>query len=326
MMSPAIHAHDLLVVGANPAIDVYYRLERLSVGEVNRVASVHSATGGKANNLARAYRRLGGNPITTGIVAGDSGRHILKGLTEEGIAHDYVCAEGESRQTVTLVEASRTTVLLEPGPPVTDTALDALASKITELSPAVSAVAFAGSLPPGTPREYIARLIGAVRAASEAFVAVDASGEALRLAAIAGADLIKINGCEFERSFQQSARDRSEVERLYVSLAAGGLSTLCLTDGARGAFILSGQDRFTVRTSATKLVSTAGAGDAFLAGFLYARHRGDPCREAARFASAGGVAALQAVEAGYVDPDAVEMALTRTHLFDAEAFFVEPRP
>jgi fructose-1-phosphate kinase PfkB-like protein len=160
-----------------------------------------------------------------------------------------------------------------------------------------------------------------LRAASDVFVAVDASGEALRLAALSGADLIKINSCEFERSFHQSARDRSEVERLYSSLAAAGLSTLCLTDGARGAFILSGQDRFTVRTNVTKLVSTAGAGDAFLAGFLYALHRGDTCPEAARFASAAGAAALQRIEAGFIDRSAVEAALEFTELIDAAAFF-----
>ncbi len=56
-MSAAVDARDLLVVGANPAIDVYYCLDRLGVGDVNRVASVRRVPGGKANNLARAYRR-----------------------------------------------------------------------------------------------------------------------------------------------------------------------------------------------------------------------------------------------------------------------------
>src|SRR5688572_5733653 len=79
--------HDLLVVGANPAIDVYYCLDDFRVGDVNRVTSVRAAAGGKANNLARAHQRLGGRPLTTGIAAGETGKRMLGQLTSEGIAH-----------------------------------------------------------------------------------------------------------------------------------------------------------------------------------------------------------------------------------------------
>jgi 1-phosphofructokinase family hexose kinase len=322
----AVDARDLLAVGANPAIDLYYCLDHLDVGDVNRVASVRRVAGGKANNLARVYRRLGGNPVTTGIVAGETGRSILVGLREEGIAHDCVCADGESRQTVTLVEPGATTVLLEPGPPVTVSALDALVEKVAAWSVAVRAVALVGSLPPGAPTSYTASLVSAARGGSGALVAVDASGEALRLAAVAGPRLIKVNRDEFESAFHVSSRVRSDVERVYRQLAQNGVETLCLTDGSMGAFIISGNERFAVKTRVEQPVSTAGAGDAFLAGYLVAHLRGDTIQEAARLASAAAAAALQTIEAGFIDPAEVEAALERTELFDSAVFFPEAHP
>jgi tagatose 6-phosphate kinase len=321
--SPVANEPDLLVVGANPAIDVYYCLDRLRAGEVNRVTSVRAAAGGKANNLARAYRRLGGTPLVTAIAGGETGRRILADLTEEGIAHDYAAIEGESRQTVTVVAGGETTVFLEPGPPVTREVLDALAAKVARWAPVVSAVAITGSVPPGAPTDSIARMVDAARAASTALVAVDAAGEVLRLAAIAGPGLIKVNADEFESAFGCCARDRTALEGIYRDLAERGLDTLCVTDGPRGALVLSRSDRLAVRTESTGQVSTAGAGDAFFAGLLFALRCGDSIREATRLASAAAAAAVQTVGAGFIDRAVVDTALTRTDIVDADAFFAE---
>jgi tagatose 6-phosphate kinase len=317
---------DLLAVGVNPAVDVYYDLDRFCPGGVNRVRSVRTAAGGKANNLARAYRRLGGRPLTTGIAGGETGRRVLAGLTEEGIDHDFVSGEGETRQTVTVVTGGSTTVLLEPGPRVESAALDALEGKVTTWATEVPAVAIAGSLPPGAPEPYLARLVQRVRQGSPAFVALDASGGALRLAAQAGPHLIKVNVEEFERAFAQPARDRPGLEGRFGSLLEASVETLCLTDGARGALVMTAADSFVVRTEAGAPVSTAGAGDAFLAGLLFALRRGDGLREAARLASASSAAALAAIGAGFIEPAAVEAALARTRLLDVAAFFAERWP
>lgn len=313
--------HDLLVVGVNPAIDVYYRLDRLCVGGVNRVTPVRTAAGGKANNLARAYRRLGGRPLATGIVGGETGRHIRDGLTEEGIAHDFVSAEAESRQTVTVVAGGTTTVLLEPGPHVAESTLDDLAAKVASRAPTVPAIAFAGSLPPGAPPAYLGDLVRAVREVSGALIAIDASGEALRLGALAGPNVIKVNAEEVEGAFRQPSRDRAGIERLVRELSESGVETLCLTDGARGALVMTDRGGLAVQTDVDEPISTVGAGDAFLAGLLFALRRGETLSEAACLASAAAAAALETIGAGFIEPEAVGAALPRTRVLDAAAFF-----
>jgi 1-phosphofructokinase family hexose kinase len=315
-----IATYDLLVVGANPAIDRYYCLDDLRIGEVNRVSLVRAAAGGKANNLARVFRDLGGNPLTTGIAAGQTGRQILDYLTAEGIGHDYVFAEGESRQTVTLSAKCQTTVLLEPGPLVSEEIIASLVAKVGALAQPAVAIAITGSLPAGAPAETVGRLVAATRGTSDAMVAVDTSGEALRLAVKAGPHVIKVNCQEYERAFGQPTDRLEDVEAHFEALTTHGVETLCLTDGPRGALVLNRNDRFAVRTLAPDPLSTAGAGDAFLAGFLMTLLRGGTLQDAARFASAAGAAALRHVAAGFVEPADVDSALACTGLLEADAF------
>jgi tagatose 6-phosphate kinase len=313
--------YDVLVVGPNAAVDTYYTLDAVGLGQVNRINSVRDTAGGKANNLARALMRLGGHPLVIGIAAGRRGAFILDQLTREGLAHDYVIVEGNSRLNTTLLAtASReTTVLLEPGQPVTLEALEAMAAKVGRWAPGVGCVVLTGSLPPGGPPDLYARLTRLATAA-QALVAVDASGEVLRQAAQAGPGLVKVNLEEFESAFPGQANDWARLQHQYQALADCGLQTLCLTAGAHGAVLLNNQDQFWVHTHVPEWVSAVGAGDTFLAGLLFALRRGDSLREAACLASAAAAANLQVLGCGFIEADTVSHYLTRTRILEARAF------
>jgi fructose-1-phosphate kinase PfkB-like protein len=194
------------------------------------------------------------------------------------------------------------------------------------LASGIPAVAISGSLPPGAPPDTVARLVGTARGESANLIAVDTAGEPLRLAARAGPHLIKVNLDEFASSYDLSGDTFAAVEIQYEQLAQRGVDILCLTAGPRGALVLTPNDCFAVRTEVRKPLSTAGAGDAFLAGLLFGLMCGHTLIEAARLASATAAAALRQVGAGFIEPADVEAVLPRTQLLDAEAFFAEPRP
>lgn len=317
----AAGGYDVVVVGPNAAVDTYYTLEALGLGQVNRISAVRDTAGGKANNLARAFLRLGGRPLVVGVAAGRRGTYILDQLEQEGLAHDYVMVAGNSRLNTTLLstDARTTTVLLEPGQPVPPEALEKLVEKVTQQMPRVGYVALTGSLPPGGPPDLYARLARSARA-QQAFVAVDAAGEVLRQAVLAGPNLVKVNLEEFESAFPGQAGDWDTLWRQYRTLAAGGLQTLILTAGAQGALCLSGQEAFCVQTDVPAWVSTVGAGDTFMAGLLFALRRGDSLKEAARLASAAASANLQVLGCGFIESETVKHFLGCTHLHEAEAF------
>jgi tagatose 6-phosphate kinase len=316
-------AFDVLVVAPNAAVDVYAQLEMLKVGEVNRLASSCPTAGGKGNNLARAMRRLDGQPMVTGIVAGQRGRLIRERLGQEGIAHDFVEVEGESRLSMTVISAFETTVLLEPGCPISPRTADRLANKVRKLSRRARWVVLTGSLLPGISSEFYANIVEEVKAASTAKLVIDAAGEALRLAAMAGPTLLKVNIEEYRSAFGEVPSGVESIERLFRTLSADGLQVLCLTAGKRGALIVSEDECFCVRTEVERIVCSAGAGDTFLAGLLVALNNGQSLCVAARLASSAAAANLQTIICGDIHPETVAEFLPLTRICDPSVYFEE---
>jgi tagatose 6-phosphate kinase len=316
---------DVLVVAPNAAVDVYASIEALVVGEVNRLDSSCPTAGGKGNNLARAMRRMGGQPVVTGFVAGQRGRYIRERLGNEEIAHDFVQIEGESRLSLTVISANdqSTTVLLEPGCPAPARADDRLAGKVRKLSRLAGWVALTGSMLPGMPSEFYARVVRETRAATPAKLAIDAAGEALRMAALAGPTLLKVNEVEYRSAFGELPRNVASVERLYRALSADGLEILCLTAGKRGALLVSENECFCIRTEVDRVICSAGAGDSFLAGLLVELSSGQSLCVAARLASAAAAANLQTTICGDIHPETVACFLPLTRICDPSAFFEE---
>jgi 1-phosphofructokinase family hexose kinase len=317
--------HDLLAVSVNTALDTYYRTDRALLDSVNRVEHLRSAPGGKAINFSRAYQRLGGCPLVAGIAGGSTGHEIETGLRSEGIAGEFIHAEAESRRTVTVVDGFSTTVFLEAGGQIDSRVFNDLAALVASRAPACSTVVISGSVPPTAPAGYPARLVRAIRRVSSARIALDATGEALRSAAREGVDLIKVNAQEFAATFDADPGAFTQVREVFDALRGTGLSTLAITNGAAGALVLDSEDCFSVRGSVDSVLSSVGAGDAFLAGLLWGLHSGSSTRESFRLAAAAGAAATQVVGAGFIDPALVQRLIPRSECMPAEAFFAEVR-
>jgi fructokinase len=71
-----------------------------------------------------------------------------------------------------------------------------------------------------------------------------------------------------------------------------GIELLCVTRGARGCLLVSGDERVEAEAEPVKLADAVGAGDAFTAALISARLRGWPLTACARFANEiGGLVA-----------------------------------
>ena len=298
----------------------------IALGSVNRVELVRTAPGGKGNNLARAFARLGGEPVVTGIIGGEVGAAIESSLSKEGISFDFVRSDVESRRTVTVTTGEETTVFLESGGDFPASAYDELIERVSSLAAGHRFVAITGSLPPTAPDCYLADLVRAVRMNTDATIAVDAAGLPLVHAIAAGVDIIKVNAHEFEATFGVNARDLDSVAALFARLQKDNVSVLCVTDGERGAVIFHVDDTFRASVTVEHAVTTVGAGDAFLAGLLYSIAEGQNLREAARFAAAAGAAATQVVGAGFIDRSTVEWLLPAVEIAPIGAIVAEIAP
>jgi len=91
-------------------------------------------------------------------------------------------------------------------------------------------------------------------------------------------------------------------------LLAAGATCVAVTQGSKGALVVSNEETIEVPAFAIDMVDTTGCGDAFSAGFILGRALGRDLREAARLgcATAAQVAGGIGTDAGTYDLDVVD--------------------
>lgn len=288
----------IVTLTLNPSVDRTVEVETLARGEVMRALSVRVDPGGKGINVARALATHGFASCAVITCGGAEGEHLLALLRETGIDVVPVPIAGSIRSNITVVEPDGTTTKFnEPGASLTgdeqsavfSAVRTALASVPRDLTAATWLVA-SGSLPPGAPESLYADLIREV-AGSGARVVVDTSGPALEAVLAAGPALVKPNREELAAVTGRQLATIDDVVEAAKVLRECGAGAVLASLGADGAVLVDADGALHGRTPAAVPMSSVGAGDAMLAGFLAAGGQGpDALTEALAW---GAAAVLQ---------------------------------
>jgi len=283
----------IVTLTPNPSVDRTVSIPDLQRGEVQRATASRIDPGGKGVNISRALTAHKARTLAVLPAGGPQGRLIADLLAEAGIAVAIVPIEGSIRGNLALVEPDGTTTKInEPGPLLSSPELEALlAGAVATLAEHPSWLVGSGSLPPGVDNDLYAGLVRRCRAAGVS-VAIDASGPPLRLAVAAGPDLIKPNLEELEELVDRSLSTLGDVLDAGVDLVAGGVGTVVVSLGGHGALLVSASAVAHAVAAVSKPLSTVGAGDSLLAGYLYATGGGSTAVEALCTGVAWGAAAV----------------------------------
>ncbi|MFF0814076.1 1-phosphofructokinase family hexose kinase [Rhodococcus sp. NPDC003318] len=329
----------IVTLTANPSLDSTIELATpLERGTVHRALATSSDPGGKGVNVARVVAAANGS--TLAILPARADDTLVAALTDRGIDHRLVPTTGPVRSNLTVTEPDGTTTKLnDPGHPLDDTQLDALAHLLTEQAADADWVALCGSLPPGAPDDWYGRLVRTLRPLPCA-VAVDTSDMPLRALAATfpdtAPDLLKpnseelgqltgCNGADLEAG--AAAGDPSATVRAARQLLDRGVGTVLVTLGAAGAVLVTDTGAWFARAPRISPRSTVGAGDASLAGYLIAHVAGEDPARALQLAVAYGTAAAALPGTTLPRPDQVNRdAVTVTALDDTAVSTATARP
>lgn len=303
----------IITVTLNPAVDKALRVPGFRVGNHARAEPISLQPGGKGVNVARGVSRLGGRAGAF-VLVGARERHIFaERLAEEGVEARFRTVQGMTRFNTTIVdpEEHTTTHLREPGFDVAAEDLSALRDALIAWladAPAPAAVVFAGSIPPGMDADDFAGMLGACAEAG-ARVIVDTNGPALRAAVESGAaDAVKPNLEELSECLGRPVSRQDAAAEAAALLDR--VDTVLLTLGREGAYLVD-RDGVIGRccpVDDSRVRNTVGCGDAFLAGWLYGRQRGDGPAESLSWAVAAGAAsAMGETTVGYSRDDVTRL-------------------
>ncbi|MBJ7288424.1 1-phosphofructokinase family hexose kinase [Williamsia sp.] len=314
----------IVTVTANPSVDRTVTLPGPLVrGSVTRALASRAEPGGKGVNVSRAVQMAG--VATTALLPARSGDPLLSGLDAVGLRYRTVDVAADVRSNLTVTEPDGTTTKLNlPGNPMTPADLSALTTLIVESAATATWVALCGSLPPGVPDSWYADL-ASLLAPLSCRVAVDTSGAPLHAIRAAmpdvAVDLIKPN---VEELCEMTGADLELLER---SADAGDFGptldtarslqqlagcAVLATLGAAGALLVTAEGGWLATPPPIVPVSTVGAGDATLAGYLLAT--GDEATPAERLRRAVAYGSAAAALAGTQPPTPSDLALAAVHV------------
>jgi 1-phosphofructokinase family hexose kinase len=286
----------IVTVTLNAALDRTLLVPSFQLGHRHRASLALSSAGGKGVNVARALRRLGVPVVCTGFVGGQSGTQIAADLTSEGILNDFVRIGENSRTSVAVLDplSDQSTEINEWGPEVAPAEVDQLREKLAYLTQGAEFVVLAGSLPRGIDPGFYAELIRELNR-RHVLTVLDTEGEPLRLGVEAEPHLVSPNVHEAEELVGHEFNDEADLTAGLDEIAElGPRNVLISVDTGCYALVRDDREEHRVRGSSPRLeaVSTIGAGDTLLAGFLAGRVTGRSVEESVRGAVAAGAASV----------------------------------
>lgn len=317
----------IVTVTPNPSLDRSASLPGPIVrGQVLRLEDISLVAAGKGVNIARALHSAGAPTIA--LVLAPEHDPLLLGLTEDGIPHRAVQVRHPVRTNLTVTEPDGTTTKFNaPGAALGPDELASLEGAVLAAAREADWVVLTGSLPPGIPVDWYTTMVGRLHAIGTR-VAVDASDDALRAVAAAPSpesapDLVKPNSVELgqlsgddgdELEAEAAAGSFGRVITAARTLVARGIGRVVVTLGGAGALLVTADAAWHAVAGPITVLSTVGAGDSSLAGFLLAATDGADPGECLRTAVSWGTAAAALPGSTIPTPDqagAVPVTLTR---------------
>lgn len=290
----------VLCLTMNPSVDLATDTPRVQPTHKLRCSSAIHDAGGGGINVARVILRLGGACESLCPVGGPSGHWLEVRMAEEGLCNTPIPIAEETRVSFCVheIETGEEFRFVMPGPQLAEAEWRACLAHLEQLPQFPDYLVASGSLPPGVPDDFYARLARMCRDKG-ARLALDASGPSVAAALAEGVYLWKPNLKELGEQIGQSLASPAEGQAAACRIVDQGKAEIvALTLGHQGAMLITRKGLWSAPPLAIKPASAVGAGDSFMGGMVWALQSGLALAEAFTWGVAAGSAALLSVTTG----------------------------
>jgi tagatose 6-phosphate kinase len=298
----------ILVVNPNPALD------RVAVVRYRARATLRTQRffvwpGGSGVHAGHVAHRLGASVVVVGFAAGATGGRLREVVEAAGIRGDWVAARGETRQTLSLLDADAGNLcdVVEPGPEVDLAGVGELEATVLGHLSDASIVIVSGSLPAGCPRGLPAWVIG--QAGNRGLpTVVDLEGAVLEEAVAAGPWMIKPSYEEIARRLGHDP-DASELLATCRVWHERGARNVCVSLGSLGLLWHSADGSRHLSAPVVPAWNTIGCGDTLVGATAATYETTGDLEHALRTGVAAAAANLALDAPGDCDPSVVDNLL-----------------
>lgn len=293
-MTEATSRPHVLCLTMNPSVDLATETEAVVPTHKLRCGDTLHDAGGGGVNVARVLTRLGGHCLSVCPTGGSSGQWLQRRMREEGLDSVFLPIADETRVSFTVHEHSTGAEFrfVMPGPHLSETEWQGALRHVQGLHPFPDIVVASGSLPPGAPVDFYARLARLCRTRGARMV-LDTSGPALAAALAEGVYLFKPNLKELAelagRPLETADQWQAAARQLVID---GKAEVVALTLGHLGALLVTREAMWIAPPLDVPVASAVGAGDSFVGALVWGLQRQLPLEQAFGWGIAAGTATL----------------------------------
>ncbi len=280
----------IITLTLNPAFDIHCFAENFKPYGESLVDIISKDAGGKGVNISRALIENGTESRAILIVGDANGAEFLSMLKADGLTAEAVFVNGRIRENITLHEKDK---------PETRISFRGFScekeifSKIKEVICEVdgnTVITMTGSLPVGITGADVLALLGELKEKG-AKVVIDSKSITLSELIDFKPWLIKPNRDEAESYTGTRIDSYEDALEIAKELHSAGISNVIISLGGEGAVLSSDEGEFYVKAPRIEAISTIGAGDSMIAGFIQGEAEGETAEEKLKRAVAFGSAA-----------------------------------
>jgi 1-phosphofructokinase family hexose kinase len=280
----------IVTVTINPALDCTISVDRLAFEDRAYIEARHESPGGRGINAACVIHSFGGKALAIFASGGKNGKTFEELLSAQGHPAVAVPIANEIRTNLTITDRQGLTVSLnERGPRLEKAEVDRLEKAVQKHLEGASWLLLSGSLPPGVPSDFYARLIGMARR-KHVKTLLDTDGDPLREGIEASPTVVSPNQGEAERLLNRALVTRNHFLDAVARIRAMGPETVALSLGSRGAVGAIEGAIIEAIPPRVEVLCPIGSGDALAAAFAWSMERSHDFVDALRWGVATGTA------------------------------------
>jgi 1-phosphofructokinase family hexose kinase len=280
----------IVTLTVNPALDRTLSVDRLAFEDRAYIESRHKTPGGRGINAACVIHSFGGKPLAIFPSGGKNGESFTELVSAYGYDTVAVPTAHEIRTNLTITDRQGLTVSVnERGPQLDKDEVDRIEKAVHKSLDGAAWLMLCGSVPPGVPSDFYARLIGMARR-KKVKTLLDTDGAALREGIEAAPTAVSPNQHEAERLLNRALVTRNHFLDAVARIRAMGPESVVLSLGSRGAVGAIEGAIVEAIPPRVEVLCPIGAGDALAAAFVWAMERSGDFTDALRWGVATGTA------------------------------------
>ncbi len=283
----------VLTLTPNAALDVWTTTDTVRAGPKLRCSRPRKDPGGGGINVSRVLHRLECDTFALCAAGGRTGEQVVAGLERDRIPAECCRIDGETREDFSVRENDSGDVLrfVTPGPELSAEEGGRLLDRLAELAGDAALVVGSGSLPDGLGEEFWAGAVRRCKDAGARFVLDSHHGVGPALDE--GTFCFRENNDAISRlAGRHLAWPREAAEWAADRITAGAAEMIVVTEGSKGALLVTREARLVLSPPHVDVQSAVGAGDSFVAGLCLALSEGRGVEDMLRQAVATAAATL----------------------------------